>query len=224
MCMIVCAVTKDFGVIATDSALTTKDKIEYNNMKLFYWGSKYLCTGMGIPAYIAKLDFSRFTLDMDGLSMYLEDYFKNTREHVKETLKNLDGEDVFNPSLCFFVLGVHKGKPVLAQFNSYLNFKPKYLFSSDGPKFATIYYDPEEKKKVQMYKDTNEYMENKVKKLQKKGIEMTPGLLGEILTRGIYKKADLEQEMTGKKSTGGPVSVASLYSNGLAFSLTHTIQ
>lgn len=221
--MVGAAIHKNFSVIATDSALTTQDKIGYNNPKLFFWGGKYLCTGMGIPAYISKLDFNKFKLEMDGLSMYLEDYFKGTREHVVETLKNM-GEEKVDPSLCFFVMGIWKKKPGVMVFNSYLDFKPKYFFpSGDKVKFVPIFVPEEDKIKTKMFGDSLEYMETKLHKFMKKGAELTSGLLAEVLTRGIYKKADTEFELTGKKSTGGAVCAGAVYADGLVQGLTHAI-
>lgn len=222
MCMVAAVVTKEVAILATDSALTTNDKIQYNNPKLFFWGNRYLCTGMGVPAYIAKLDFNKFKLDVPGLCMYLEDYFKSTREHVKETLANLEEKEI-DPSLCFMLAGVHKERPVVVEFSSYLDFKPKYFLSREKPKFVPILYDKENKTKAQMFDQTLEYMETRAHKFEKKGTELTVGILGEILTRGIYKKSDLEFELTGKKSTGGVVSVGAISATGQAQGLSHII-
>lgn len=217
MCMISCVLTKEFGVIASDSARNENGNLSYEFPKVYFAG-KYLITAIGATPYFSKINKEKFTLDFASLSVYLEDYFKEMKPKVEETLKELNPESYEQyGNLCAFVLGVHNGKPTLMNFNSYSNFKPKYLFSDGAPKFPTIYH-PE---KQEMFDEVKQYMEKKVHKLEKKNTVLSPGLLGEILVRGIYKKADIEFEKEQKKYSGGVPTVAVLYKDGRAVSLSN---
>lgn len=218
--MIAAAVSKNFGVIAADSAWYEAGKMSYEKGKLMFVRGKYLATYIGSPMFLAKIDWGRFTQDLGAVSIYLKEYLQKTKPEVEKTLKDLQSEE--EARICVFVLGVYNGKPTLAQFNSFHDFKPKYLFSDGGPKFASIYYG-DDTKKNEIFKESTEYMQKRVFKMEKKGVDITPGLLGEVLTRGIYKKADLEQEAYGKKYAGGVVSTAVMYANGQAFGLSNVL-
>lgn len=220
MCMIAATVTKDFGLIGTDSAQydTSRNEVSFEAQKLFSNG-KYLMTFIGTPLYFAQMDKQKLFGDMQSISLYLQDYLKNVKPKVEEQMKSeIADKDEQKPHLCLFVMGVHNKKPTLVQFNSFFDFKPKYLFSENGPKFATIYYGDDEKKK-DIFSESTRYMEAKTKKLEKKKILVTPGSLGEILTRGIYKKADMEMETFGKKYAGGVVTIAGVTNENRLFSL-----
>lgn len=222
MCMLGSVVTKDFGLLGTDSAQydMAQSKMSYQSKKLFFT-SKYLFSFIGTAAYFAKLDKSKLDQDMNGISLYLTDYLKEMKPKVEEQLRaEIKDEDENKPNFCLFVLGVHNKKPTLAQFNSFNDFKAKYLFSENGPKFSTIMYGDDNPKKKQIFQESTEYMEKKTHKAIKKGMEITPGFLGEIITRGIYKKADLEQELIGKKYAGGVVNVGGVLNDGSLFTLS----
>lgn len=216
MCMLVAAVTKDFGVIATDSAKFDMEKQEsiFDSQKLFHTtNNKYLVSFIGTPLYLANIDFSRFAMPLDGLSLYLKDYLKKMKPKVGAILKSEIGDkDEQEPNVCMFVLGMHKKIPTLAQYNVFHEFEPQYLWTKDaGIKFSTIYYGGDTPKKNEVFKESTAYMEKKAAHYQ----SLTPGLVGEILTRGIYKKADLEEKEFGTKYAGGVVNVAFVRPEGL---------
>lgn len=218
--MISAVVTKDFGVIAADSAQyeATSGNMTFLTPKLSFINGKYLTTFVGDTAYFPNIDYKQFENDLASLSIYLQQYLSETRPLVQKALKELKVKPVDQKAhLCLFVMGVYNGKPTLVQLNSFHDFKPKYLYSENGPKFASIYYGDDEKKN-QIFEDTKDYMEKKAKKW--KDI-FSPGIAGEILTRGIYKKADKETELFGKKYAGGPVSVASLWADGRSYGLSN---
>ena len=220
MCQIACVVTKDFGVIAADSAQfdTISGNIKFTVPKLSLIRGKYLTTFVGDTAYFSQIDYTKFDNDLASLSLYLQQYLKEMRPNVERALKELKIKEVDQkPNLCLYVMGVYNKKPTLAQFNSFLDFKPKYLFSNNGPKFATLYYGDNEKKK-EIFDSTTAYMEKKIRKW--KG-EFSTGIAGEILTRGIYKKADMEQKAFGVKYAGGAVQVASLLATGEMYGLSN---
>lgn len=221
--MIASVVTPSFGILATDSAMydTQQSKMSYEAMKLFFT-NRYLMTFIGTPIYFAKLDKEKLGGDLSSVCLYLEDYLKKMRPEVAKALKSeIADTDENKPNFCLFVLGVAKKLPTLVQFNSELNFKPKYLFSSDKPKFSTIYFGDDNPEKKKLFIESREFMEHRTHKLEKKGVELTPGILAEVLTRGIYKKADLEQEMGQKvKYAGGTVNLAGMWPTGLVFQLS----
>jgi len=225
MCMVTVAVSKDFGVIAADSARDENGSLSYEFPKLKFLGGRYLVTAIGSPLFIARLDYNKFKEDMGSLSVYMEGYFKEIQPSAENAAKKLNLDPAYQkPTICAFVLGVHGGKPTLAMFNSYLNFKPKYLFSDGKIKFATIHYGGDVTGKKKIFEDTTEYMEKRFHKMEKKGVPVTPGSVGEILVRGIYKKADLEMELPPhKKYSGGVPTVAFIQSDGSAFPLSNVI-
>jgi len=122
--------------------------------------------------------------------------------------EHIADEDEAKPHLCVLLMGMHKGFPTLAQFNSFLDFKPRYLYSEAGPKFSTILYGDDSKpEKAAIFKEATSYMEMRAARFE----ELTPGLMGEILTRGIYQKADAEMKIgTKKKYAGGMVNAAAV--------------
>lgn len=238
--MIASVVTPQFGLLASDSAMydTKQSRMSFQSMKLFFT-KNYLITFIGTPLYFAKIDRTKLEGDMPSVCLYLEDYLKEMRPKVDKAMKSeIADPDENKPNFCLFLLGVTKKLPTLAQFNSYLSFKPKFLFSEDKPKFATIFYGDDNPEKKKLFTETTAYMEKKLHKWTKKfgskpeGNDftvntdpLTPGVLGEILTRGIYKKADLEQEMGHKlKYAGGVVNVAGMDKAGAIFALSGLTQ
>lgn len=218
MCMIAAAVTKNFGVLATDSAKYDIEKAEtiFDSQKLYFTlNNKYLATFIGTPLYLTNLDQSKFALSLDGLSMYLKEYLRGMKPKVAEMMKaEIADEDDRQPNVCLFVLGMHKGVPTLAQFNVFQNFEPKYLWTKgDDIKFSNIFFGGEVPGKNEVFKQATEYMEKKMARYQK--MKVHPGIIGEVLTRGIYKKADLEEKLDGNKFAGGVVNVAFVNSKGL---------
>jgi len=220
MCVIGCCVTKDFGVMAADSAQydSISTKIGFVTPKLSFIRGKYLTTYVGDTSYFSQIDYTKFDNDLASLSIYLQQYLKEMKPNVVRALNELHIKEVDKKAnLCLFVMGVYNKKPTLVQFNSFKDFKPSYLFSENGPKFATIYYGDDEKKN-EIFSNTTRYMEKKAKKWE--GIFST-GIAGEILTRGIYKKADMEAEAYGTKYAGGAVQVASLLATGESYGLSN---
>lgn len=159
---------------------------------------------------------------MDQLSLYLQGYLKEMRPDVEALMKeSIPDPDENRPHFCLYVLGLHGKRPTLAQFNSFLDFAPKYLWSDgyEQPKFSTLLYgDDSVPGKAQIFKEATKFMEEEAKK---RTGQMTPGLLGEILTRGIYRKADLEETIgTKKKYAGGVINAAVVKSDGTIYSLS----
>lgn len=213
MCMIAGCVTKNFGVLATDSALydSSKDRMYFQNMKL-YCSDKYVVSYIGASDYFSEFDVSIFNLDYDELSDKLSKYLNEMRPKISG-----------NKNVCVFVLGIKERVPTISQFNSYLDFDPKYLFSSNGPKFSTVYYGDDNKEKKKVFSDSKSFMDKEMKRFKKEG--MSPGIVGEVLARGIYKKADLEMK-TGEKRkyAGGAISTACILFNGSIFPLSGFIR
>lgn len=219
--MIACGINKDFGVLAADSAqyLTDKGEISFEVTKVVKIG-KYLMTFIGTSLYFVNMDRSKFNLPLDQLSHYLSTFFRSEKPNVEETMKeHIQDEDENKPHLCVYVMGLHAKRPTLAQFNSFLDFRPKYLWSDNELKFSTILYGDDSKPEKQaMFKESSIYMEEIIKTFD---CEPSPGLVGEALTRGIYKKADLEMKIgLKKKYAGGMVQAAVIKKDGLIYSLT----
>lgn len=235
MCMIAACVTKDFGVLAADSAQYIADvgDISFEVGKVAKIG-KYLVTFIGTPLYFVNLDKAKFSLPLDQLSFYLSTFFKSERPGIEEAMKEgIKDEEENSPHLCVYVMGLYAKRPTLAQFNSFLDFKPKYIWTDDSDlKFATIIYgDDSNPDKQSMFKESSKFMEDLAKKwFDKPEVEsphkfatlvVSPGLVAEILARGIYKKADLEMEIGYKKKyAGGMVHAAAVKRDGLIYSLS----
>jgi hypothetical protein len=225
--MISGTVTKNFGLLATDSAQydTSQSLMSFEQLKLLRLPRYVLCY-IGTPVYLAKIDKEKLGGDMQLISVYLEDYLKKKNPEVEKILKSeIADPDENKPHFCMLVLGLHKKLPTIVQFNSTNNFKPKYLFSNDEkPKFSTLMYGDDDPKRKHAFTESTEYMEKKTAKWLKKGIVFSPGIGAEILTRGIYKQADLDAEIGLKqKFAGGAVNVAGILNTGLIISLSGLI-
>lgn len=210
--MISGVVTKDFGLLASDSSIfdTRQGVTSFQSLRLFYVPDNYVLAYQGSPSYFAKIDKSKFYMDVPTLSLYLEDYLKKIKPDIeKAEMKSEETSD-----FCLLVLGLHKKLPTIVQFNNCVNFKPKYLFSDSGFKFSTVIYDDEKKKK--QYSEMVEYMDKKSHKFEKKGIDFSPGIAAEVLIRGIYKAVDTEE----KKISGGCVNVGGVLSTGILITLS----
>lgn len=222
--MIAACVTKDFGVMASDSAVYLNGKTGFDFPKMLFTG-KYLMTFIGHMDYFSRIEKEKLNLSIPALSLYLQDYFKSMTPDVGSSLRELnENPDDHLPRLCVFIMGTHGGKPVVAQINSFLDFKPKYLYSDGGPRFSTIFYGDDSAEKKRVFLSTTSFMERKAGEWKEAGVELTPGVIGEILTRGIHKKSDAEMRTPPfKKYAGGAVSVAKIMSDGKAYPMTHTI-
>ena len=217
--MIAAGINDQFGVLAADSAMYDNDskKIYFESGKVSLIKDKYLMTFIGTPLYFSRIDWTRFELTLKGLSLYLSDYLRNMKPDVeKEIAKTTDDKDDRIANFCLFVMGLHNNRPTMVQFNSFKNFEPRYIWSENELKFSTIYYgDNEEKNNV--FKESSEYM----KKLSTKYEKPSVGLVAEILARGIYKKADLEENIGDKKKyAGGIVNAGFVTSLGSVHSLS----
>lgn len=211
------AVTKDFGVLACDSAEynleSLKTTFESPKLGILENGSA-IFSYVGTPLYFSKLDKAKLSESFEKSCNYLKEYLKSMRPEVEESLRKItDDEDHRQPNFCLFVLGLHKGIPTLAQFNSFLGFAPHYLWSGNGVKFSSLLFGDDSKpEKNQIFKDSTVFMEEEAKKYE----SMTPGIVGEILIRGIYKKADLEMTIGLKeKYAGGVINVAKIDKEGI---------
>lgn len=217
--MITAVVTNKFGLIASDSTQydTSKGELSFETPRLFY-SRNNLIAFIGTPLYFSRIDKEKLNQNIPGLALYLTNYLKEVKPEVEKIMKSeIADKDEQKPHFCLFVMGLHKGLPTLVQFNSFLKFGPRYLYTANGEvKFSTILYGDDNPEKKKVFKESTEYMKKKAE-----SIEHTPGLLGEILTRGIYKKADLEQKIGDKKKyVGGVVSVAGIDNTGRIFSLS----
>jgi hypothetical protein len=215
--MIAAGVTKDYGVIACDSADfdVTTSAISFETPKLGLVSTgKAAMTYVGTPLYFSSIDKSKLTQPFDSVCIYLKTYLQSMRNHVGEALKEItDDIDHQQPNICVFFMGLHKNVPTLAQFNSFLDFSPRYLWSDNGLKFSTVLYGDDSKpEKNEIFKESTKFMENEAKFYDK----VSPGIVAEILTRGIYKKADLEMTIgTKQKYAGGVVNVAKVDKEGV---------
>ncbi len=213
MCMIAAGVTKDFGVLACDSAQydTGLGQTSFETPKLLIIGNGAL-SFIGTHLYFANLDKSKLMQPFDAACLYLKEYLLGQRPIVEAAMKEgITDPDEQNPSFCLFYLGYHGGHPTVAQFNSYRDFVPVYLWSSDSLKFSTVLYG-DDSDKARLFKESKEYMELKAKQLE----PTTPGVVAEILTRGIYRKADEEMKIgLKKKYAGGVVNAAMIDKAGI---------
>jgi len=206
--MIAAALTSEYGVLAADSASYSPEdkKIGYETGKLSLIRNRYLMAFIGTNLYFTRMDWRRFDLPLKNVSLYLQGYLKEIRPDVESSLKEtIEDKDEQNPHFCLYVLGMHNHYPTLVQLNSFKDFAPRYLWSDDGLKFSTLLYGDDNPKKGEVFKESTKYMTE----LAKRYGNHTPGLVGEILTRGIYKKADLEMKIGDKrKYAGGIVNAA----------------
>ena len=211
--MMGCILTKDFGVIASDSAMydTEKESIRFDCPKMTMLNFKYLTTFIGTNLYFSGLDITKFKEPINKLAMYLSDHFRRVKKDVEGAII---GDEKAN--FCFYVLGKHGNYPCLAEFNSFSDFKPKYTWSKNGVKISTIFYG-DDSDKNEIFKQSSGFMSKLVKKYEL----MNPGIAGEILTRGIYHKADLEEKIGDKKKyAGGVVNAGVVESGGRIYSLS----
>jgi hypothetical protein len=223
--MMAVGLNKDFGVLAVDSSYydTTLKKVIFQGVKLYYTAN-YLMAFIGTPVYLANIKREKLGMDLISLIVHLESYLKNERPHVEKILKSeIADPDENKPDFCLFVLGIHKKLPTLVQFNSFLNFKPKYLYSEGKEvKFSTIFYGDDNPEKKKLFIETTAYMEKKMELF--KGETVTPGIVAEVLARGIYHKADSEMKIGPKKKyAGGIVNAAAILANGYMLPLSGQI-
>ena len=215
ICMISAAVNKDFGVLAADSATYTPEnkEIKYETGKLSLVRNRYLMAFVGTNLYFPRMDWKQFDQPLKHLSIYLQGYLREIRPDVGAALKqDIKDEDDSEPHFCLYILGVHNQHPTLVQLNSFKDFAPRYLWSDNGLKFSTMLYGDNNPGKQKIFKESTKHMVD----LSNQYETHTPGLVGEILTRGIYKKADLETEIGDKrKYAGGIVNAAYMSKTGL---------
>jgi len=217
MCMVSVGVTKDFGVLACDSADydLTDWSITFETPKLgIVSNGKAIMSYVGTPLYFSSIEKDKLAQSFENACIYLKQYLQKMKPDVEASLQEItDDEDHRKPNLCVFYMGIHKGIPTLAQFNSFLDFVPRYLWSTNGLKFSTVLFGDDSKpEKQEIFKQSTKFMEDESKFYDK----ISPGIVGEILTRGIYKKADLEMTIgTKQKYAGGVVNVAKLDKNGV---------
>lgn len=186
-------------------------KTTFETNKLFIAPkSGYVMSFIGTALYFNENKPEWFNLPLNDLAGKLADYLREQRPKVAQIMTDsIPDEDENKPHLCVLLMGMYKGYPTLAQFNSFSDFEPKYLWTKEEPKFSTILYG-DDSKKNEIFKDSTEYMEYRASKAE----EMTPGVMAEILTRGIYRKADEEKKAFGKKWAGGLVNAASVSPQG----------
>lgn len=220
MCMISGAVTKNYGLLAADSAQydSRSGKMTFTAWKLFFT-QKCLLTFLGTPVYFANIDRTKFDMDFQSMCLYLKTYLKKQKPEVAKILSSeIKDDDENKPNFCLLVLGMHQGLPTLVQFNSFLDFEPRYLFTKKStPKFSTIFFGDDNPEKKKLFKETTSYMEKRAAALEDPAI----GLVGEIMVRGIYKKADMEEKIGPKKKyAGGIVNVGGILNTGKVFPLS----
>jgi hypothetical protein len=215
--MISASLTKDFGVIASDSAQYILDvgKMSFEAPKLSRINGKFLMSFLGSNLYFSNIDKTKFNMDFIGLCLYMESYLNEMRPKVGSMLAEMvKDEDEQKPNFCLFLLGVCRKYPTLAQFNSFKDFKPEIMYCDEGIKFSSLFHG-DDTVKNEVFQKSHDFMVDEAKRLNAD----SPGLVGEVLARGIYKKADLEMEAKGKKYAGGLASCAVIYSDGRIYSL-----
>lgn len=215
--MIACGITPEYAVMAADSALYQNDVMEYQTPKLLKLGGKYLVTFIGATMFLERININIFQAEMNDVVTYLVDHFTRHQPIVEAGLKGTD----IPANFCFYLLGVKHGTITLIELNSYRNFAPVFTEARNGIKFSSLFYgDDENKDKQELFQRASEYMERKASKHDR----MTPGLLGEIVTRGIYHKADMEEKIGEKrKYAGGVVTVGLIDNTGKITGLSNLV-
>jgi len=218
--MIAGALTKNFGVLAADSSMydTSLGRVTFESPKIARTSGNTVFTFIGTQLYLTNIDLKKLTLPFDSMVMYLKDFLKQEEPKVRDMMKEaIRDKDDQKPHFCMLVLGLYKGLPTVAQFSSFKNFNPLYLQAKEKPiVFTTLYYGKNDNVK-NVFSESTKYMYKKSRRYS----SFTPGLMGEILTRGIYKKADLEEKLTDKKKyAGGIVNSAYIDKNGIVNSLS----
>jgi len=215
--MIAAALMPEYGIMAADSAMYRNDVMEFQTQKLMRIGDKYLVTVVGASLYLRRINPHIFMDKIDTVTRYLEEHFLHIQPSVREDLKDSD----LKPHFCLYLMGIDHSVPTLIEFNSFQDFKPKIYRATREIKFTTLFYgDDENKEKQEIFKNTTGYMEKSIKEYKR----VTPGLVGEILTRGIYHKADLEMKIGEKrKYAGGVVTVGMIDKTGKITGLSNLV-
>ena len=140
ICMICCALTPDFGVLASDSAAYKQGNMTYENPKMFRTG-RFLLTYIGINIYLEDIRDEWFQLPMSMAVSSLELHCKLKEANVKLRMKEImaDGDNP-DPNICFYVLGLMDGIPTLAEINSYNNYQAVFTKSDGSLRIAGILY------------------------------------------------------------------------------------
>lgn len=186
--MIAGALTKDIGVMASDSSIydSSKGVTIFESPKLAITSGKTIISFVGSHLFFSNIDSGKFSMPFDSQCLYLADYLAKTKDAVTKLLNKEDSE------FSLHIMGLHKGFPKVAKLNSKKNFEPVYQWSENGLEF---------------YGGDKEYMDKKVKKVKR---DLSPGILGEILTRGIYRSVEV----------GGVVNVAYIGKDGNPIALS----
>lgn len=206
--------------MASDAAKYEVGSTSFETPKMLQFGQNYLITFIGTPEYFKNLDFGIFERkEMTDVMLGLRDHCLSIRDTVIESLRSLEDEEDRKANFCLFLLGCSDGVPTLCQLNSFEDFKYNVLFSEGELVFSNIYYGDEMKPwKNNTFIESHKYMT----KLGKEYEHPSPGIVGEILTRGIYHKADEEAKLS-KKYAGGPVTVVMMDKKGVVTPLTNLI-
>lgn len=218
MCMIACALTKEYGVLASDSALFQGKKMSFETPKLMIQGN-YLVSFIGNTLYIKDLTVAPFAFGISSLSYQVQGHLRKVREAVQVKTKLQEEEDgvTLGDQFLMYILGTINDVPTLAVLNSFKNFDIEFVsHSGKEPATITTIYHGDDSGKDEIFQQSSEYMRDLLKKYD----QVTPGILAEVLTRGIYQKADLEEKSRGTKYAGGAVSCAFVRSNGVIRPLT----
>lgn len=163
--MISIGLTTKYGVIACDS----KDSKEEYSVPRLYMSSKgnALFSYTGSHLYLNGLDLSKFSLPFNSVCLYLKEYFLKTLSSVAEMEEDLPSKE--GTSFCLLVLGVHNKRPTAAKFSVENKFKPVYVWSEKSIVFLSSGNKAE------------------TETISKKYTKLSPGIVGEILSKGIYK-------------------------------------
>ena len=221
MCMIAAGLTEKYGVLASDSATYCfEDKsITHQAPKTSIVNGKYLMTFVGTNMYFSNIDWAKFDLPLQNLSVYLQDYLQRTKPNIEDIIKKTTGNgEEPKPDFCAYVIGLYNKRPTMVVLNSFKNFKPSFLWATNGIKFATLYHG-DDSCKDRIFKESTRFMNDIAK--TKYYESRSPGLIGEILSRGIYHKSDLELSIGDKrKYAGGMVNAGYITNAGLTYPLS----
>jgi hypothetical protein len=214
--MIAAALTAEFGVLASDSAHTVETGFSFEVSKLAKVGN-YLLSFSGTQLYLSNMNRAKFNGKMDQLSLYVQGFLKEARPNIEELIKEKMSEGITS-GFSLYVMGVHAKRPTLASFRSTSDFKPKYFWAEKEIKMAPVLSADDDIEGSSLASSV--VMDQTLKSWTEAKVKLDPGIVGEVLIRGIQKKSDFVFEATKKKSSGGVTSAAVLKADGAIYSLS----
>ena len=206
--MIAIGLTKEFGVLASDSAAWSQDqkKMVYEHPKISVVEDRYLLSYVGSNLYFTNFDLTRIVASFNKTALYLEEYLKDMKPRVDHIIEESKIEK--RQDFALVILGVQNSRPLCAVFMEKFDFVPRYNWSVNENRiiFVPDVQVEEEKKKPGPKPKKKEKISARqfVEELAIKNPPDSPGLMGELLTKGIYRSVNGSKE----KEIGGVVNAA----------------